>query len=503
MIKKILAAATGTVLALSCLSITAAAEPETAETQELKLPFELTAPTNVLLNWLEGGDSLTTMDAVWTMNNDMCKWMSEVADPNSHDATLEKLQKEYGYSDLAIYAQIDWAIDDPENGWHWTKYWDGENWTDDEGRYCWSDYGKDKDYNVRVGDWDLVSLGLNPDTVNECWILRGNTINNNPDYSEEVRAAENEWYFGNELIPGLKNQLKDDQYTLVEIDPETHDQAIKIDWTQHTAYIRVRWAIIASEEDNTRHPVLSGWSDAASYGKDAKEFVPLTKEDLAPPVISDLKYYPDEFNNYPQIAVTLTVPEELSKNLSAVSSKGGTIRVEWEGRVPGGEWVGLQGDFTINAGEYVVALQNLAEAIIRQNSENGVSTPDVILEKDSPVELRARYSCIQPFEYKGEYLEDFYSDYSETLSFGTQEMSKPEQTSVKETSVGDSSKIESSKPAEKQEEAKCKLCKNCPAPLGICIWIWIAIIVAIVVIVVIIVVVVMKNKKKKAQTPAA
>ncbi len=340
----------------------------------------------------------------------------------------------------------------------------------------------------------MIDCWINPVTVNSSWIMRSlTTINNDPTYSDEEKKQANEWFFGNDHIPGLNNQLKDDQYTLVEADPDNHDQAIFIDWTQHTAYARVRWAVVLSPKDKNSFPVFSDWSETAVFGKDATPFVPLTKESLDAPVISNLRYYPEEFNGYPQIACTLTVPDELNKNLTEISSGGGEIRIEWEARIPGGEWIGQQGDGTITAGENVVSLIFLAESIIRENSENGISTPEVVLAEGSPIELRARYWCNQYESYTGDYIGEFWSDYSEVLTFGAQEMSHTEE------SVAESSKdeTESSKITEspKDKESKCPLCGFCPQPLGLCIFIWILIIVVLIVVVVVVVILVKKNKK--------
>ena len=497
--KKVITVLSCAAVIVSDLPLTVSAEPDNKNT---KLPFEVTAPATVSLSWLEGGDSPTSMNAVWSMNDSMCKWLSEASDLNTHDAVLEKLQADYGLSEVWVNAQIDWVIDDPEAGWHYTPYWDGEETTDEDGVKTWYGFGHDKDWQSRTGEWDVVECGVYPKTVNECWILRGRPIDNNPEYTEENRAAANEWFYGNDLIIGLKNQLKDGQYTLVETDPETHDQAIKIDWTEHTAYIRVRWAVTAVEEDDTRTPIFSDWSEIASYGKDSKPFVPFTKETLAAPVISGLKYYPDEFNGYPQIAVTLTVPEELSSGLTNVTARGGDIHVEWEARVPGGDWVGLQGDGTITAGECVIALQNLANHIMDKNKEAGIESSDIILENGSSIELRARYYCSQYSYLHGDYLGEFYTDYSQVLTFGSQEMSKPEEVSVVESSAEEESKTEASKAeiskteASKAEISKTEASKAEESKKSSFPW-WIIIIIVVVIIIIIIIIIILILSKRK------
>lgn len=489
---------------LSGASVAAFAAPD----DQQKLPFELAAPTNVSLTWLGGeSDSPTTMSIAHSMNDSMCQWLGEMAEPTTHDAAVEKLSSEYGLSDLAVDAQIDWAIDDPTNGWHYTKYWDGETQTVEDGRLEWSGFGYGLDYQIHVGAWDVVDNWLYPQTVNESLILRGIIVTDDPAWTEEEKIQNNPDFYGNETVPGLKDQLRDDQYTLVETDAESHESMVTIDWTQHTAYVRVRWAVSLRDKDGAQMaPIFSDWSETAGFGKDVQPFVPLTKETLAAPVISDLRYYPEEFNGYPQVAVTLTVPEELSKSLTEVASRSGGISVCWEARLPGGTWVEQQGGGTITAGENIVSLLFLANHIISENSDNGVSTPEVVLAAGSPIELRARYYCNQYANYNGEWLGEFYTDYSEVLTFGAQEMSHTEESVPPESSVAESSVPSTeSKPAEVSKpeaaDSKCSLCHNCPAPLGICIWIWLVILLVIIVIVVVVIVLVRKNKKKDTPTP--
>ena len=494
--KKLITVAVCAAVVFSAASLTAAAEQDL---RGVKFPFEVEAPSNLSVQGLEGSDSATTMEAAWSMNNSMSKWLSEMADPETHDAALEKLSKENGLDELYVTTQIDWAIDDPVDGWHYTEYWDGVEYTTEDGGKQWTGYGNDKDGHLRTGEWDILETLVYAQTVNDAWILRGNRINNNPEWTEEERATTNEWFYGNEYIPGLKNQLKEDQYTLVEVDPERHDQELRIDWTQHTVYIRARWAFDVIKGDE-RFPVFSDWSETASYGKEAEAYQPLTKESLAPPVISQLRYYENEFNGYPQIAVTLTVPDELSKALTDVTSRGGDIWIEWEARVPEGSWCGLQGGGTVTAGENIIALQNLAEQIIRENSENGISTPEIVIAKDAPLELRARYWCNQYASRNGEYIGEFFTDYSEVLTFGAQEMSHtetsaPAESSVPEESVKptESSAAETSvKPADNTSSEISKVSENKGSfPL----WIIIVIILVVIIIVVIIILIVMKKKK--------
>ncbi len=519
--KKLISTALTAATLLTCMSMTAITASAETDYKGVKLPFTVEAPANVAIEWMNENDSPTTTLLTYSVNNDLNKWMVECADPESHDAAMERLLKDYGLTDVYINAQVDWAIDDPVNGWHYTKYWDGEIYTDEDGNKTWTSFGKDRDYNTRVGDWDLIEEGVSTDIVTDEWIMRGVYVHNDPAWTEEEKVQNNEVWYGTELIPGLKDQLKEGQYTLIEVDAESHEQMVKIDYTQHTAYVRVRLAVSACKDGFVDEVIFSDWSETASYGKDAAPETPLpTKETLAPPVITNLRYYQDEFNGYPQIAVTLDVPEDLTQAVAAVQSKGKALWIEWEARVPGGTWVGLQGGWTIMAGEQVIALQNLAEELKRENSENGVSNPDIILAKDSPVELRARYVCDQYNPDTKEFDGEFRTDYSEVLTFGTQEMSSYDQPSAAESSTPDASTVskaevskadesktevskaevskadESKTEVSKADESKTEVSKAEEKKGGFPIWI-IILIIAIVLIIIIIIIIIVVAKKKK------
>ncbi len=459
--------------AAGIMAFTAIPDKALAETdyKGFKLPFELTAPENVAVSWMEGNDSENTCTMSYSMNDSMNEWMVKMADPNSHDEMCEKLVNEYKMSDLWVEYQVDWAIDDPENGWHYNEYWDNK--------------GLDKDYHSHVGEWDYIDLGIgSTDKVNDVWLFRGRAINIDPDDDEEVKKSENEWWFGNEFIPGLKNQLKEDQYTLVENEDKT-EQYVKIDFARHTVYVRARYVATVRTDDADDVFIFSDWSNIASCGKDEEKYEPLTKDTLKAPDISDIAYYKDDFNGWPQITCKLVVPEDLTTALTKMQAVGGYMSIEWEARVPDGKWVGLQGDWTLKTGDLIIALQNLGEAL----SEGTDSETKTVLEKGSPVELRARYFCKQYEKLNGEELEDLYSDYT-VLTFGTEELVKPEQEPVKEEEPAkeeepqkEEKKVEKK---EKEEDDKCGLCGFCPQPLGICIFIWIAIIIAIVIIVIVV-----------------
>lgn len=449
--KKILSAAVGLITLVSSISLPAHAAPQQ------KLPFELTAPENVTMTYLEGSDSDNTVEIHYSQNNSMSEWSKRKDDEN------EKVMKELndmGYDDLWITTQIDWSIDSQDD-WHVNDYWLTE--------------GYDKDYKQHLGDWAYISQSYSHETAMSEWIFCW--MGNIEDHEDAV------WYGRHkdgENYNGWKDVLKEDQYQVVKGDGESH---AKIDLTKHTIYTRVRWLAVIrpiSDENAENISIPSEWSAVAAVGKDAEKAEPIKAGDIAAPVISDLKYTDKDFNGFPVIAFKLDVDDKLTKQLAQVSGTQGGISLIVEARLQGKkDWTELQGDWIITSGNMEMELQNLAEA-------------EGKIEKDTPIELRAKYVCYQTD------IDEINSAWSEILTFGSQKMEvKPE--SVVESSVqqseGSLAEAPAQQPAEK--ENKCHVCGFCPQPLGLCIFIWIAIVVEIIVIVVVVVMVKKKKSGKK------
>ena len=150
-----------------------------------------------------------------------------------------------------------------------------------------------------------------------------------------------------------------------------------------------------------------------------------------------------------------------------MTAAGGTIRIDTEARVTGdSDWTLMSNsDWTVKGGELECALVTLAN----ENHPN--------ITKGTEIELRCRYLCMQPE------MDDFYSDYSQVISFNT--------TDIKTDNIKyeDSVIIEDTK-------SSCPICHFCPQPLGLCIFIWLLIILVLIVIIVVIVVVSKKSKKE-------
>ncbi|MBR6106734.1 MAG: hypothetical protein IKQ39_01870 [Oscillospiraceae bacterium] len=388
--KKLYAAACAAMLAIPAMSF-----PASADTPEL--PFTLEAPRNVSMVWLDGNDSANTIEIHYSQNNPMSNWSTRKANPDEYDTVVAELN-DMGYDDLWITAQIDWSIDTADD-WHVNQYWETG--------------GYDADYKQHLGDWAYTECSYSPEIANSEWIFRGmGNIDDPEDWAWHGSHTDSE------DIPGWKDVLKEGQYKVVKGDDESY---AVIDLTEHTIYARVRWLVTCRPLEGDDLYVTSEWSEPAAIGKDAVQTEALKPGDVAAPVISDLVYTDEEFNDYPVIAFRLAVDDTLEKQLAQVSGTQGTLWMEVEARKQGSdEWVGLQGDWMIKAGDMEIGLQNLAEA-------------EGSIEKDTPIELRARYWISQADQ------EDFYTDYSEVLVFGAEAMVVATQAPAAEESVPETS----------------------------------------------------------------
>ncbi|MBO7398027.1 MAG: hypothetical protein J6V10_02945 [Clostridia bacterium] len=445
MLKKILSAAVIFALLLTMMTVF----PQAAENG---LPFELVAPAYVTARWMEGGDSPTSTMLTYSLSNEMTTFFKNKENAHLND-TIDQFMQNIGCDDIWMTIQVDWALDDVKDsvsGWHYTKYWDGDEYFG---------LGRDSEGNARYSEWDVVDggIGNTTGTVNDIWVARG--------------LPNDERWLGNPEThtPGVKDQLKSSQYTYDEENEELH-----IDMSKHTLYFRMRFAVTVRKNGEPDKYYFSDWSNTAGTGKDGEKFTPLTKADLAAPVITGLRMTDKDFNDNPVVAFTLTVPDKLMEDATKVEANGGTIVIEVWARVKGDpEFTELQGDWIIKAGEMESALFNLA------NDER----PHV--EKDTIIELRCRYR----YDQSNYYDECIYSDWSKTISFGTDDINQGSTQIVESTPDPDDPNQGGKK--------KCPICHFCPQPLGLCIFIWLLIILAIIIIIVIIVAVAKKKKKNQ------
>ncbi|MBR4812823.1 MAG: hypothetical protein IKZ69_02835, partial [Lachnospiraceae bacterium] len=265
--RKISALFLALILLLGCIGSAAAAD-------EGDLPIDVKPPQNVSVNWMEENDSPTSMSFSFSMDNQMTQALTAI-DQARDAGLLETMLKQYGVSDVYVNIQIDWALDDvndPVSGWHYNEYWDD--------KYGMG-LGRDEEGHYRFSAWDVVDWGLNSlDTVQTYWIMRG--VPNDDRWNGIPEDG----------TPGVKDQLRPDQY-------EYYDDNVHIDFTKHTAYFRVRYALTAVKETEEGVQYLnkfSDWSETCGYGKDIAAYTPIKAGDIAAPEITDLHMTDKEFN---------------------------------------------------------------------------------------------------------------------------------------------------------------------------------------------------------------
>ena len=439
MLKKGFSILAAAVLAFPLFQVTAFAAPET------KLPFTLTAPEHVAITYLDGADSLNTCKVAWSQNASMSEWASRLADPATHNTVVKEIEA-MGYEDVFYTAQMDWSIDSTED-WHYNKYWDSD--------------GCDSENVQHLGDWAYTSFLQGNDISMDAWVFRD--MGNIADPNDSV------WYgshHDSDDYLGWKDVLKEGQYTIVKTDES--EQHAKIDLTNHTINVRMRWLVTVrkagepAEGQTNEIRIGSDWSQIASVGKDAKPVASVKKGDIAAPVIRDLHYVTEEFNGHPQVAFYLDVPDATTNALINAQATGGGIFLRTEARVPNGEWVELQGDWTLKTGEMVIALQNLAEK-------------EKTVAKDTPIELRCRY------DYNPGNEGEFSTDYSNVLSIAAAAMQVTTGTAPAESTVSAANTASAA--------------HQTPTPQKSMSWLWILLIVLAVIVLLIIIFLVVRNNK--------
>ena len=133
--------------------------------------------------------------------------------------------------------------------------------------------------------------------------------------------------------------------------------------------------------------------------------------------------------------------------------------------MPDGEWVELQGDWTVKSGEIQTKLQMLAENA--KNVTNG-----------TPIELRCRYDCEPGGETAG-----FSTEFSNVLTISAEAMQISSETAPAETVAAASTTKTANAPSTQQKA------------LG---WLWILLlIVAVIVLLIIIFLLSRRNKEDK------
>ena len=349
-----------------------------------QLPFEFDKPTFVSLSYV-GEVEGNTLSVVYGQNQNMSAYFQRLGEYDTRDETLAELA-EIGIEDIWIESQLDWSIDNTTD-WHYNKYWDTQ--------------GYDADYTQHLGEWAYTDLGYSLDSANSAWIMR---------YMGNTSDPDDERWYGTENSPGWKDALGEGNYEIVKEDDD-YSYAV-INYDKHTVYFRMRYAAAywaKDDPENIVHRIFTDWTDPACYGKDAPPWVEYTAEDIPAPEISDFVLTNEVEHHNPVGAITLTVPKSLEKINAAITACGGSVRIVADARIYGTEeWVT---DIPIYpwwviGGQYKFSLYPLAEA--------GKPLPE-----NTPLEFRCRY-YVDQYDQAHEWVSEFYSEYSDILSFGVE-----------------------------------------------------------------------------------
>ena len=420
-----------------------------------KLPFELKAPSPVSLYKVDENSDTHECKIAVGLDTEMQKFFQAASEAEDRAAYFAP----YGYEDLYVAMQMDWALDDVNDsvsGWHYNKYWD---WND---TMC--AFGQDDEGKHHSSEWDVVDEQITTDdATHDLWVFR--MLNN--DWT---------WTGGEDGTVGVKNQMRPEQYTAKT---DGDELTLTIDLTKHTFYVRARFVLVGFKTGAEKWSAIeyTDWSEIASYGKDSKKYEPLTAKNLPKPVISNLYMTNEMFNDNPIAAYTITVPDDLVAKITEVNAHGGVVFLTTYMRVKGdSEWTEMgNAGRDVKSGEIQVPLLHLVNA----------ERPSIAA--DTPLEVKVRFWCGQSG------YDDIESEWSDILVLNTSDVEYNPGTPTSETTPETTPDTTNPTPSTKKE---CPICHNCPQPLGLCIWIWIAIIV-VAILIVVIVIICTKRKKNK------
>lgn len=360
-----------------------------AEVKAEDLPFKLIPPKTITMSNVYEGDS-TDINLSFSKEEDMVAFMQDMEDETKKNELYSKL----GVEGIYLNAQVDWALDD-KTDWHHDTWWDDNEAT----RYYGMGY--DLDGHPRTCEWDVVDLGLYPQTTDDVWITR---YGGNPEDPEDTRwngVDYEDGVHGN----GMKDVLKEGQYIVKHTDDG--EAYFTIDYTAHTLYTRMRYFVTLwtlDEEGATKTSrIFSDWSDTAAFGKDGNQWKPYTEDEIPAPAISNGYVNGQEFNGYPEVSYTLTVPEDLAAKFTRIRGLGGSAWIEAEARIKGTEeWFVRQGEGEPKSDMYfeVLALAGEGKPIY----------------KGTEIEFRTRYFVSQRRGWNTEVVSEFYSPYSDVLT---------------------------------------------------------------------------------------
>ena len=420
-------------LLAACTAAASMMFPVSADTP--KLPFALTAPESVFVRYhgLTIPEYLNSCYVYCLPNRQWAEWHQRLL--SDYSETYAELES-FGYSDLSLTAQIDWSIDSQDD-WHYNAFWDTGGYDGDgterlggwaynysvtdisdrtvfEIFSCMGDIGNPKD-SLWNGDHGTYENFLDP----AFWDYdhRG-CFGGASDTTEPVTTVTTEQAVTYTVdYDGWKDVLKPEQYEETELDGQ---RCAKIDFTAHTAYVRMRWLVTAVPRgDGKEIRIASDWSEIAAVGKNAPPEETLKPGEIAAPAISECRYTGLTEDSYPQITYRISVDQTLAKQMNLAYSTDCEICLDAEYRLQDTtEWVSCRGlagfGFPQVDWEITESLRALAES-------TGIE-----LKNDTPIEFRVRYRLAKMREGGGVYtdsdvLEAYDSGYSETVHFGDPE----------------------------------------------------------------------------------
>lgn len=324
-----------------------------ADSKEIKLPFEMGIPSIEELSVFNNG-SLFQFQFVDSepYQNFWDKEKNHTYIRQLVDAGIER--------DSQIM-QVDWALDSPSN-WHYNSSWDTYDFIENHKSY------------------ELIDLSDG--------LFR-------MDFSKDVGTSDWVW----------KDVISSDVYT-IETD-ESGNQYCKIDWYEHTLYIRARRVIwVLSAYGEPLKFFASPWSAAAAYGKNITH-AHITKSDVGYPVISNLEYSVNE----------VTVDEKTSLVLSGTCD---LVNFDYYNRVSnfaidnfGYIILRLEGSFNDEENWFDIQFE------LSETGQMQFETSLYGYDKNTELSLRANYFCLVNDG------ESYYSIYSEVITRGSEEVTAP------------------------------------------------------------------------------
>lgn len=477
----------------------------------------LEAPNGVRIESIESEGSPNAVRVTFSKSRALEAWFAQsIAE---HQAVLENL----GYEECKVFAQIDWAIDDPKD-WRYSAKWDTET-----GRAYVDEEHPDE---YVLGGWAYVNIPCaeeGPDTAVIFENLGDPKADNDPH-----------WLDG-EYSVGWGSVLKQSQYSVVTVaslkdgntdntgdndngntdntgdngntdntgeDDESGPFCALIDMEKHTLFVRVRYGVKLTKKDapqdvnngnNTADNgdaddnngntddngnndsgtgdggndkaagnakvvyAFSEWSNIAAYGAEGSNPMYRLADLFGAPQLSEFQFLGKDAGGYgPFIVYTLTVSEETIEAARAVELEGGYAWILLEARRVGDEnWTELLGETEILNGENKV---ELAELGYGKSAE----------EDAKDIELRGLFYVYGPdgTEYESVYSDTYVCPAKEKGSSVTDPDPTPSVAPTPTSSPDLKERL--SQTVEKKKNDKCGLCGVCPVqPLGICLFVWV------------------------------